>query len=274
MPVIGNYIYIYFKNQTENFPSINNITIYDRANNIIKIDNVKGYNFYYKSKLLNNFNSSLNDVYSYLYIDLNHPININEIIIDTNDIDSQNTEHSTNIQNNMTDIFKEGYLEVLDANNKVQYIYELKNNKNDNYFRIKPYNINLKADTINDEEYIHDDRREHFRTYNNLGVDMEIDTEESLRRFHTFEEQSKDFRKIYNLRKNLYSLHLNNKNILNTINDTNSDLNTKYKLLSNVESLNNYNLKIIFSYISITIIIFIIIIAILIYYRNLTKIKM
>lgn len=274
MPVIGNYIYIYFKNQTENFPSINNLTIYDTANNIIKIDNVKGYNFYYKSKLLNNFNSSLNDVYSYLYIDLNHPININEIIIDTNDIDSQNTEHSTNIQNNMTDIFKEGYLEVLDANNKVQYIYELKNNKNDNYFRIKPYNINLKADTINDEEYIHDDRREHFRTYNNLGVDMEIDTEESLRRFHTFEEQSKDFRKIYNLRKNLYSLHLNNKNILNTINDTNSDLNTKYKLLSNVESLNNYNLKIIFSYISITIIIFIIIIAILIYYRNLTKIKM
>jgi hypothetical protein len=103
---------------------------------------------------------------------------------------------------------------------------------------------------------------------------MEIDSEESLRRFHTFKEESKDFKKIYNLRKNLYSLHLNNKNILNTINDTNSDLNTKYKLLSNVESLNNYNLKIIFSYISITIIIFIIIITILIYYRNLRKIKM
>ena len=267
MSIIGNYIYIYFQNKTELIPSANDIIVYDTANNIIKYDNVKGHNFYFKNKILNNFNNSINSVYSYILIDLNHPVNINEIIIDTND-----TEDHSNIQNNMTNVFKEGYLEIQDSNNKIQFIYELKNNKNDNYFAIKPYNINLGIHSINEEEHQHH-YSEHFKNSsdNNLIVDMEVDSEESINKFYKFKKNNNDFNRIYNLRKNLYSLHLNNKNILSTINDTNLDLNTKYKLLSNVQSLNYYNLKIIFGYVSITIIIFIIIIALLIYYRNIIK---
>lgn len=256
MPISGNYIYIYFENKTESIPTANDITIYDNNNNIVNYDKITGNNIYFKNKLLND--NRLSNVYSYIYINLNSKIVINKIIIDTNEIDEYKIEHPSNNLNSMTNVFKEGYLEVLDSNKKVVYIYELKNNNNDNYFVINPNNINLGVNHTSEEEHI----IEHYR--NDKYNDIYIDEESELNNFKKYH----DFSNIYNLKKNLYSLHRNNVDIINSINDTENDLTTKYKLLNNVQSLNFYNLKIIFTYVSITIIIFLIIIVLLIYYRN------
>lgn len=131
-----------------------------------------------------------------------------------------------------------GYLEIYDDNNNIIYIHQINDiKKDDNYYVIKPYNIYLKKITESEENI--ESYTNFDDIYNELG-DMIKDDDD-------FESLYDDYSK-------------NRDSIL-----------TKNKMLESYKMSNYYKTKIIWTYISIILIIFILLVCIYIFFKRNNK---